>query len=314
MVLRLILNRLLMGVMTLLLAGLLSFVFVHLMPGSPGQIVKGMGASKDVIWAFDESIGWHKPLFIQFTDWLGQLLQGNFGESYADGIPIASDLPIRLEVTASLSFGAIIVTSIFGVLAGVIAAVRGGFLDRIINTSSNAFFSIPGYWLAILLVLVFAVYNPLLPATGYVDFASDPAAWAQSLVLPILAISIPSAAGLARNTRAAMYDALSQEHLRTLRAIGTPSWRLIYVHALRFASVQIIAMIGLNFVLTFGGTVMIEQLFSMPGLGVNAQAAIGTHNIPAIQATVVITTLVVVVTNLVTELLIMFLNPKIRTR
>ena len=191
---------------------------------------------------------------------------------------------------------------------------RGGFLDRIINTSSNAFFSIPGYWLAILLVLVFAVYNPLLPATGYVDFASDPAAWAQSLVLPILAISIPSAAGLARNTRAAMYDALSQEHLRTLRAIGTPGWRLIYVHALRFASVQIIAMIGLNFVLTFGGTVMIEQLFSMPGLGVNAQAAIGTHNIPAIQATVVITTLVVVVTNLVTELLIMFLNPKIRTR
>lgn len=314
MVLRLILNRLLMGVLTLLLAGLLSFVFVHLMPGSPGVVVKGMGASKDVIWAFDESVGWHKPLLIQFTDWLGQMLQGNFGNSYADDIPIATDLPVRLEVTASITFGAVLLISIFGVLAGVTAAVRGGFLDRLINTSSNTFFSIPGYWLAILLVLVFAVYNPLLPATGYVDFATDPNAWVQSLTLPVIAIAIPGAAGLARNTRAAMYDALSQEHLRTLRAIGTPTWRLIYVHALRFASVQIVAMIGLNFVLTFGGTVMIEQLFSLPGLGVNAQAAIGTHNIPAIQATVVITTLVVVVTNLVTELLIMFLNPKIRTR
>jgi peptide/nickel transport system permease protein len=96
--------------------------------------------------------------------------------------------------------------------------------------------------------------------------------------------------------------------------MGTPTWRLIFVHALRFASVQIVAMIGLNFVLTFGGTVMIEQLFVLPGLGVNAQGAIGTHDIPAIQVTVVITTLVVVVTNLVTELLVMFLNPKIRTR
>lgn len=303
-----------MGALTLLLAGLLSFVFVHLMPGSPGVVVKGMGASKDVIWAFDESVGWHKPLLIQFTDWLGQMLQGNFGNSYADDIPIATDLPVRLEVTASITFGAVLLISIFGVLAGVTAAVRGGFLDRLINTGSNTLFSIPGYWLAILLVLVFAVYNPLLPATGYVDFASDPNAWLQSLTLPVIAIAIPGAAGLARNTRAAMYDALSQEHLRTLRAIGTPTWRLIYVHALRFASVQIVAMIGLNFVLTFGGTVMIEQLFSLPGLGVNAQAAIGTHNIPAIQATVVITTLVVVVTNLVTELLIMFLNPKIRTR
>jgi len=314
MVLRLIANRLLMGVLTLLLAGLLSFVFVHLMPGSPGQVVKGLGATKEVIWKFDESIGWHKPFITQFIDWVAQLLQGNFGTSYADGSPIAQNLLIRLQVTASLAFGAVIVVAIVGVILGVIAAVRGGIVDRIINTGSNIFFSVPPYWLAIFLILIFAVLNPVFPATGYVDFTSDPVGWAQSLILPIMAIAIPGAAGMARNTRAAVYDAISQEHLRTLRAMGTPTWRLIFVHALRFASVQIVAMIGLNFVLTFGGTVMIEQLFVLPGLGVNAQGAIGTHDIPAIQVTVVITTLVVVVTNLVTELLVMFLNPKIRTR
>jgi peptide/nickel transport system permease protein len=314
MVLRLIANRLFMGVLTLLMAGLLSFVFVHLMPGSPGLVVKGMGASKEVIWQFDESIGWHKPLYQQFFDWVSQLAQGNLGTSYVDGRQLGQDLPIRLEVTASLAFGAVLLIAFVGVILGVVAAVRGGVLDRLINTGSNVLFSVPPYWLAILLILVFAVLNPIFPATGYVAFSDDPAGWAQSLVLPILAIAIPSAAGMARNTRAAVYDALSQEHLRTLRAMGTPTWRLIFVHALRFASVQIVAMIGLNFVLTFGGTVMIEQLFVLPGLGVNAQGAIGTHDIPAIQVTVVITTLVVVVTNLVTELLVLFLNPKIRTR
>ena len=314
MVLKLIANRLIMGVLTLLAAGLLSFWFVHLMPGTPGEVVKGLGASDKIIWNFDESVGWHKPLLIQFTDWVGQLLQGNLGTSYTDNRSLSLDLPIRLQVTASLAFGAVILVAIFGVILGVIAAVRGGFVDRIINTGSNVLFSVPPYWLAILLILIFAVLNPFFPATGYVELESDPLAWAQSLVLPVLAIAIPGAAGMARNTRAAVYDSLSQEHLRTLRAMGTPTWRLIFVHALRFASVQIVAMVGLNFVLTFGGTVMIEQLFVMPGLGVSAQGAIGNHNIPAIQATVVITTLVVVLTNLVTELLIIFLNPKIRTR
>lgn len=314
MILKLIANRLLMGVLTLLVAGLLSFAFVHLMPGSPGLVVKGMGASKQEIWAFDESIGWHKPLFQQFFDWLFNLLRGDFGTSYADGRVLADDLAVRLQVTASLALGAVVLIAIIGVLVGVTAAVRGGILDRFLNTSSNVFFSVPPYWLAILLILIFAVLNPIFPATGYVPLEADFVGWAQSLTLPVLAIALPSAAGLARTTRATVYDALSQEHLRTLRAMGTPQWRLIYVHALRFASVQIVAMVGMNFVLVFGGTVMIEQLFVMPGLGTNAQAAIGTHDIPAIQVTVVITTVVVVVTNLITEILVMFLNPKIRTR
>lgn len=314
MILRLIGKRLLLGVFTLLAAALITFFLVHLQPGSPGVVVSGMGATKEEIWNFDESIGWHKPLWEQFWNWLVQLLSGDLGTSYIDGRELSEEIFTRVSVTAYLAFAAVVLLSIVGVLIGVVAAVRGGWLDRVLNSGSAFVFAIPPYWLAVLLVFVLAVVFPVFPATGYIELADDPAGWAQSLVLPVLALAIPGAAGLARATRAAMFDAYSQEHMRTLRAMGTPRWRVIYIHSMRFASVQIISMIGLNFVLLFGGTVTIEQLFVLPGLGTGATAAIGAHDVPQIQATVIVTTLVVVVTNLVTELVTVFLDPKVRVR
>lgn len=314
MILRLIGKRLLLGVLTLLAAALISFLLVHAMKGSPGLIVKGIGATRHDIWLYDEGIGWHKPLWEQFLIWLGNLLHGDLGVSTSTQAPIMSVLPDRVALTATLAIGASLLTTIIGVLVGVTAAIRGGWIDRILNTGANTFFAVPGYWLAILLILIFAVLNPILPATGYVPPTDDLAGWAQSLVLPIVAIAIPAGAGLSRSTRAAMFDAFSQEYIRTLRSMGTPKWRLIYVHSLRYASVQIVAMIGMQFVILFGGTVMIEQLFVLPGLGDAAQGAIANHDVAMIQAVVLTTTLVVVITNFMTELVIMYLNPKVRTK
>ena len=314
MILRLIGKRAVMGVLTLFAAALITFMLVHLQPGSPGVVVAGIGATEEDIWAIDERLGWHKPLWEQFFGWVAQLLSGNLGTSYIDGRELSEEIFTRISVTAYLAFGAVIIISILGVLIGVVAAVRGGWLDRVLNSGSAFVFALPPYWLAVLLVFLMAVVFPIFPATGYIELADDPGGWAQSLILPILALAIPGAAGLARATRAAMFDAYSQEHMRTLRAMGTPRWRIVYVHSLRFASVQIISMIGLNFVLLFGGTVTIEQLFVLPGLGSGATTAIGAHDIPQIQATVIVTTLVVVVTNLVTELATVFLDPKVRVR
>jgi peptide/nickel transport system permease protein len=154
----------------------------------------------------------------------------------------------------------------------------------------------------------------LLPATGYVDPAEDPSAWISSLILPVLSLSIPGAAGLAQSVRAAMLDALAQEHIRTLRAMGTPYWRIIYIHILRFASVQIVSIVGLQFALVFGGTIMVEQLFVLPGLGQGALAAINSLDMAQVQATVLITTVVVVVINFFTELASSLLDPKIRNK
>ena len=172
----------------------------------------------------------------------------------------------------------------------------------------------PAFWFAIFLILVFAVFNPLLPASGYVEFTDDPVAWASGLILPVVSLAAHGAAGIARITRSAMLEAVSQEHIRTLRAMGVPRQRIVYLHALRFASVQIVSVIGLQFVLTFGGTVTVEQLFQLPGLGTGIQRAIGMHDVPQIQATVMVTTFVVVITMFLTELATRFLDPKVRAR
>jgi peptide/nickel transport system permease protein len=203
---------------------------------------------------------------------------------------------------------------ILGVVIGVTAAVRGGVIDRVLNSITAFFIAVPSFWFAIFLILIFAVFNPFLPASGYIDVTEDLGAWALSLVLPVFSLAAHGAAAIARITRAAMLEAVTQEHIRTLRALGMPRNRIIYLHALRFASVQIVSVIGLQFVLTFGGTITVETLFQLPGLGTGVQRAIIARDVPLIQATVMVTTVVVVVTMFVSELATRFLDPKVRNR
>lgn len=307
-------QRLALGVLTVLAATIISFLLIHLMPHTPGTIIAGPGGTPDEILAINKRIGWFDPLPQQYIDWLGRVIQGNLGQSYLDERDITNEIFARMQITAFLTVFAVFVSSIIGILAGVVAAIRGGIVDRIIRSTAGLIFSVPAYWLAIFLVLIFAVNNTIFPASGYVAFEEDPIAWASSLILPVLAISIPSSSGLAQSVRAAMIDALAQEHIRTLRAMGTPTWRIIYVHILRFASVQIVSIIGMQFVLVFGGTIMVEQLFVLPGLGQGALTAVQVLDMAQIQATVLITTIVVVVINLITEIAIGFLDPKIRNK
>lgn len=311
---RFILNRVAMGVLTLFVAAVLSFIIVHLMPGTPGEIALGTSGDPETIKAFDDSVGWNNPLIVQFIDWVRMLLSGSLGVSYIDGRDLSIEIITRIQVTAYLSLAAIVLTAILGVVVGVTAAVRGGVIDRVLNSISAFFIAVPPFWFAIFLILVFAIFMPLLPAGGYIELSEDPVGWATSLILPIVALAVHGAAAIARITRSAMLEAVSQEHIRTLRAMGVPKNRIIYLHALRFASVQIVSVIGLQFVLTFGGTVTVETLFQLPGLGTGIQRAIGMHDVPQIQATVMVTTLVVVITMFFTELATRFLDPKVRTR
>ena len=292
----------------------MSFFIVHLMPGSPGEYALGTAGDPTTIKTFDDAIGWNDPLIVQFIDWVRMLLSGSLGVSYIDNRDLSIEIATRIKVTAYMSLAALLLTTILGVVVGVTAAVRGGAIDRILNSITAFFIAVPPFWFAIFLILVLAVFNPLLPAGGYVEFSDDPVAWASSLVLPVISLAAAGAATIARITRSAMLEAVTQEHIRTLRAMGVPKNRIIYLHALRFASVQIVSVIGLQFVLTFGGTVTVEQLFQLPGLGTGIQRAIGMHDVPQIQATVMVTTFVVVVTMFITELATRFLDPKVRTR
>lgn len=307
-----ILKRVLFAIITLLVATWIAFVLVHLSGSTPGGVALGQSATPEQVAAYNESIGWYDPWVTQYLAWIGQVLQGNLGVSLIDGRPIAPDISKRLPVTAALAVFGTLLSAVVGIVMGVVAAVRRGTTDRLITATSGILLSVPAFWVGVLLVYVFAVQLRLLPATGFVPFANDPQAWARSLVLPVVTIAITSAAGIARQTRASMSESLAQEHIRTLRAVGTPTNRIVYVHALRGASLPILASVAIQFIVLFSGSVVIEVLFALPGIGQAMQAAVGSADLPFVQALVLVATLVVVLVNLALELLNRTLDPKLR--
>lgn len=305
-------SRLILALTTVIVVSVIVFLLVHVGTGGPGVVALGQGATPEEIEAYNEAIGWNDPLLAQYWAWLSSAATGDFGVSLIDGRDIIQDIGIRLPVTASLAAGATLFSAIVGITLGVSAAVRRGWFDRFVSVFAGLAVAIPAFWLGIVLVYFFAVQSSILPATGYVPFDVSPSLWAASLALPILTLAIGGAAFIARQTRASMTDALAQEHIRTLRATGTPTWRILYIHALRFASLPIVASIALQFIALFGGSVIVEQLFAMPGIGLAIQGAVGQADSPTVQAIVVVATLVVVTVNLALELLTRFLDPKLR--
>ena len=305
-------KRLLMALATVLVVAVLAFLLVHAMPGSPGAVSLGAGASQQAIDEVNQRMGWNDPLPVQFFSWLGSAVQGDLGVSLIDGRSVSADLASRLPVTASLAAGATVLSAVLGIALGVTAAVRGGILDQVIGGFVGLLVALPAFWVGVLFVFLFAVQSSVFPATGYVPFEVSPQDWALSLALPVITLAVGGAAFIARQTRASMLEALQQEHIRTLRATATPTWKILYVHALRYASLPIVAGIALQFIGLFGGSVIAEQLFAMPGLGQAVQTSVSTHDAPAVQGVVVIATVVVVAVNLVLELATKFLDPKLR--
>ncbi|WP_195706640.1 ABC transporter permease [Paramicrobacterium fandaimingii] len=307
-----ILKRIAFAILTLLVATFVAFILVHASGSTPGGVALGQSATPEQVVAYNQKIGWYDPWIVQYAHWVGQVLQGDLGVSLIDGRDIAADISKRLPVTAALAVLGTLVSTVIGIALGVTAAVRGGGVDRFITVVTGIMLSLPAFWVGVLLVYVFAVTMRILPATGYVPFANNPEAWAQSLVLPVITIALTAAASLARQTRASMAETLTQEHMRTLRAVGTSTTRIIYVHALRGASLPILASIAIGFIVLFGGSVIIEVLFALPGIGQAMQSAVGSADLPFVQALVLVATLVVVVVNLALELTTRFLDPKLR--
>nr|WP_246084583.1 ABC transporter permease [Pseudarthrobacter phenanthrenivorans] len=305
-------RRLLMALATVLVVAVLAFLLVHAMPGSPGAVSLGAGATQEAIDEVNQRLGWNDPLPVQFFTWLGAAVQGDFGISLIDGRSVTADLASRLPVTASLAAGATLLSAVLGIALGVTAAVRGGSVDRIIGGVCGMAVALPAFWIGIIFVYLLAVQSSVFPATGYVPFEVSPQDWALSLALPVITLAVGGGAFIARQTRASMLEALQQEHIRTLRATATPTWKILYVHALRYASLPIVAGIALQFIQLFGGSVIAEQLFAMPGLGQAVQTSVSTHDAPSVQGVVVIATVVVVAVNLVLELATKFLDPKLR--
>lgn len=257
-------------------------------------------------------LGLDQPVLLQYWNWVQGVLHGSLGTSYFTGESVTSMLLTRLPVTLSLTVIVILLTAVISALVGTLAAVRGGWLDRVLQLLAVGGAAVPAFIVAIFLVLTVAVQWKLLPATGYVSLAEDPTAWVRSLTLPVLAILVGSVGGAAQQFRGAVSEVLQQDFVRTLRSRGIGELPIIARHVLRSAAAPGLTILGLQTIGMLGGVVLIEQVFALPGIGDLAVEMTLRSDIPVVMGCVVFTVLVVVTVNYIADVLGAWLNPKVR--
>ncbi|NEN05480.1 ABC transporter permease [Diaminobutyricibacter tongyongensis] len=310
--LRFILRRLFSGIVLLFVITTIAYVLLYLGGGNIARRILGTSATQANVQAKAASLGLDRPLIVQYIDWLGNALHGDFGASWFTGQPVADAISSRAAVTLSIVIGATVLSAIVAVILGVWAAVRRGGVDRSVQVLSVLGFAIPGFLIALGLVLIFAINLHWFKPTGYIPFTDSPSGWLSSVTLPIIALAIGSIAGVTQQIRGSVIDALRQDYVRTLRSRGLSSSRVIYKHVLRNAGGPALAILAVQFIGLLGGAVIVEQIFAIPGLGQVSVSATTQGDIPLVMGLVVITAIIVVVVNLLIDLLQGWLNPKVR--
>jgi peptide/nickel transport system permease protein len=301
-----------MAVPLIFLVSVLTFVVVALSPGDPAYTILGANATPQQVQALNQKMGFDLPVWEQYMRWLSGAIHGDLGTSFLTGESVGSMIVQRLPITLSLVIGGTILGSIGGVLLGVASGIRGGVFARTTEVLQMLGMAIPNFWFGLVLMEIFAVKMRVLPATGYVSLSASPVDWARSLVLPVIALSLPAFTGIAKQTRDSVRDAMSRDYVKMLRATGVAEWRVIYLHVLRNAAIPVLTAVGLLFIGMVSGTIFVETVFAMQGLGSLAQSASMGHDLAVIQAVAVVFCLVVVAANLVTDLAYGWANPKAR--
>jgi peptide/nickel transport system permease protein len=257
-------------------------------------------------------LGLDRPLLSQFWDWVSHAVKGDLGTSWFTGEDVVKAITSRLAVTLSLVIGAVLLTAVVSVVLGVLAAMRGGWVDRTIQVVTILGFAIPGFLIAIALVQVFAINLDWFKPTGYTRFAESSSGWLSSITLPVIALAIGSIAGVTAQIRGSIIDAARQDYVRTLRSRGLSETRVIYKHVLRNAAGPALSVLAIQFVGLLGGAVIVENIFAIPGLGQVAVTAPGQGDIPLVMALVVAFVIIVVIVYIIVDLLQGWLNPKVR--
>jgi peptide/nickel transport system permease protein len=287
---------------------------VSITPGNAAQVLLGNSATPQGIKQVDQQLGLNLPVYQQYWDWLKGAVHGDLGSSLVTKQSVGATITgTRLSVTLSLIIGSLLVTALLGVGLGIISAVRGGVLGRSLDVFSLVGYSLPSFWVGAVLVAIFAVKLKWLPAVGYVSLSDSVSGWFKSLILPVVALSLGAIAIVARYTREAMLDALASEHVRISWANGISARSIYFRHALKNAAPRIITTIGVIAVGLLTGTVLIEVVFALPGLGGLAVTSTTQRDLPMIQGVVVLFTIIVIIVNLAVDLTYTWLNPRVRS-
>lgn len=305
-------KRLASSLVLLALVTTLTFVMVFGGADNVAQNILGDNATTEQIVALEQKLGIDRPLHEQYFSWVSGAVRGDLGQSWTLGESVGRILSGRLPVTLSMVILATLIIGVVSALLGIMAAVRGGWADRVIQVISVVGFSLPNFWLGLILVVVFALNLRWLPATGYTDFTTSPTGWLVSLALPVGALVLSGIASASQQVRGAMIDALRQDYVRTLRAGGIKTSSVLFRHALRNAMPAALTVLSLQFIGLLGGAAIIERVFAIPGLGsITVQAAL-SGDIPILMGVVVTMIILVVIVNIAIDLANAWVNPKVR--
>ena len=298
---------------TLVLLSMVVFSLQLLLPGDPATVLAGEDRSPETIASIRERFGLDQPLPVQYVRWLGNAVQGDLGTSMRFNQPVVALVLSKLPVTFQLAIMALVIAILLGVTAGVFAAVyRGTAVDQTLTIFSVMGFSIPNFWLGILLIMVVSVQWGLLPPSGYVSPFVDPWQSFRTMLMPAFVLGTGLAAILMRHTRSAMIEALDTDYVRTALAKGMPRRRIILRHALRNALVPVITLGALEFGQLLGGSILTEYVFSVPGIGKLLVDSVYNRDYPVVQAVVLCSGAVYITLNLLADLAQAALDPRIR--
>jgi peptide/nickel transport system permease protein len=301
--------------LTLALASLVIFVMLEIVPGDPARLMLGINATQDAVEALRQQMGLNDPPPMRYWNWVSGLLQGDFGRSYTYSVPVSELIAERVVVSLPLAVIALALSTVIALPVGIFSASRRGRLsDTAVMATTQFGIAVPNFWFALLLVYVFAVALRWVPAGGFPGWDAGIATALTALALPAVALALPQAAILSRVVRSALIEALSEDYIRTARAKGLTRRATLWRHALRNAMIPVVTILGLQFAFLLAGTIIIENVFYLPGLGRLVFQAITQHDLPVVQNVVILLVATVVLINFLVDMTYVWIDPRLRRR
>jgi peptide/nickel transport system permease protein len=309
-----VVRRLLLTIPILFLVSIMAFTLIHLIPGDPAQVILGEESTPEAYEELRKQLNLDKPIIVQYSIWLGNVLRGNLGISIISHVPVSTLIAQRLPATIELTIGTFLVALLIAFPTGILAAVRRGKIADYTSTFlALGGMSIPSFWLGMMAIIYFSVHLGWLPASGYVPFTQDPKNSLLAMILPCLATGLRESAVLMRMLRSSLLEVVNMDFVRTAKAKGLNEFNTVVGHVLRNAMIPVVTTSGLMVAGLLGGLVITESIFSIPGFGRLIVESVYKRDYVTVQGAILVSALLVVLVNLIVDLLYVVIDPRIKS-
>jgi peptide/nickel transport system permease protein len=306
-------RKLIWAAATLAVASVLVFATLEIVPGDPAQVMLGINATDEAIEALRADLGLNKPVVQRYFSWITGMLAGDFGKSYSYSVPVSELVADRITISLPLALLSLIISTVIAIPVGIYAATKRGTLaDTGIMALTQIGIAIPNFWFALLLVYFLAIWLQLVPAGGFPGWDAGILTALKSLILPAISLALLQAAVLSRVTRSALLETMGEDYIRTARAKGLSRRAVLWKHALRNAMIPVLTILGLQFAFLLSGTIIIENVFYLPGLGRLIFQAISLRDLIVVESVVMMLVATIIVINLMVDLAYLWVDPRLR--